>query len=621
MGWVDWLTRPVSTIPQADGNSPRFDPGQDFGGPFPEISSEIGTESYRDVVLNVFEVHYLVFSCVATHAVSAATLPLKSYTRAADGISREEVRGSKAQRLLRTPNTYMDGIEILEAKVHDDWIAGESFWELTPNVAGTEIVELHPLRPDHMDPIVDEREGLVGWAYRVGNRTIRYSTDEIIHWKFQRNPLNRFRGLSPIVAARLSLQTDLAAARYNANFFQNGAIPGGLLETEQDLLRSERKEIRKDWERFHRGPKRAGRTAVLDKGLRYNGAALSQRDAQWMQSRQFTQEEVLAICRTPAPVLGITRGVNYSNADAMIRLWYQNSVRPGLRKTERKLTDQLLAPHFDEDEFVEFLMDEIMRPEFGARIEALSKAWWFTPNEKRRQDNLPSVEDGDQLYHPVNLSTGGHPVEEDVASRIQEEGKAGRFVRKLLGRETRDLPGPGPSALAQKLLEEMVERSVGPRILEVGCDEGNDLLLFAKAGLDVSAVDVSPGKVEAARHALDRQELAAWVEVAPARDLPFLEGSFDAVFSLGALQDEDLETGLAEVARVLRRDGLCLLQMYLSTQAVDGNTTVFGTADAVLQRVQGYDLEILEIVTDQEDEYDTYGERHKMLSCLCRKRN
>jgi len=73
-------------------------------------------------------------------------------------------------------------------------------------------------------------------------------------------------------------------------------------------------------------------------------------------------------------------------------------------------------------------------------------------------------------------------------------------------------------------------------------------------GAAVFGVDISPPTVRQARAAFEGGDLRA--SVADVRRLPFRDGSFDAVYSMGTIEHfRDTETALREIHRVLRPDG------------------------------------------------------------------
>jgi SAM-dependent methyltransferase len=101
------------------------------------------------------------------------------------------------------------------------------------------------------------------------------------------------------------------------------------------------------------------------------------------------------------------------------------------------------------------------------------------------------------------------------------------------------------------------------RVLELGAGHGRDTLHFARAGLNVTALDHADEAVRRRREAAAGAGLADRIAVlrhdVRAR-LPFPDGAFDAVFAqmlfCMALIDDGLGALGAEVRRVLRPGGL-----------------------------------------------------------------
>jgi SAM-dependent methyltransferase len=107
---------------------------------------------------------------------------------------------------------------------------------------------------------------------------------------------------------------------------------------------------------------------------------------------------------------------------------------------------------------------------------------------------------------------------------------------------------------------------VGERVLELGCGTGLDTLSLARRGVEVSAVDVSPGMIARLTEKARQEGLSDLLELRVG-DLAELDGyaseSFDAVISSFAVLNtvEDLEGLAAAAARVLRPGGRMVLHL------------------------------------------------------------
>jgi SAM-dependent methyltransferase len=103
----------------------------------------------------------------------------------------------------------------------------------------------------------------------------------------------------------------------------------------------------------------------------------------------------------------------------------------------------------------------------------------------------------------------------------------------------------------------------GARLLEIGCGMGTDLLQFARAGAQVTGVDLTPRSIE-----ISRQHFAVYgargdFAIADGEGLPFADESFDVVYSNGVLHHTpDTAGAVREVHRVLRPGGQTRVMLY-----------------------------------------------------------
>ena len=107
------------------------------------------------------------------------------------------------------------------------------------------------------------------------------------------------------------------------------------------------------------------------------------------------------------------------------------------------------------------------------------------------------------------------------------------------------------------------DRFAGSRVLEVGCGMGTDLFQFAKAGADVTGIDLVPRHLAIARSRFQLAAEPARFVLADAEDLPFERGSFDVAYSFGVLHHTpNIRRAVAEIHRVLRPGGRAIVAVY-----------------------------------------------------------
>jgi tellurite methyltransferase len=116
------------------------------------------------------------------------------------------------------------------------------------------------------------------------------------------------------------------------------------------------------------------------------------------------------------------------------------------------------------------------------------------------------------------------------------------------------MPDPDVAEVAEELA------GLGEPIaaLDLGCGVGRHALLFARLGLDTTAVDMSEQGVAEVRRNAEDEGLTIKADLAPMTDLPFADSSFDYVLAFNVIYHGDpqiVRRTFAEIGRVLRPGG------------------------------------------------------------------
>jgi SAM-dependent methyltransferase len=107
-----------------------------------------------------------------------------------------------------------------------------------------------------------------------------------------------------------------------------------------------------------------------------------------------------------------------------------------------------------------------------------------------------------------------------------------------------------------------LENGAGELLLDIGSNWGRWSEAATRKGWKVIAIDPSLGALMAARRAFSASNFSCIC--GDARFLPFKHGTFKGVFSYSVIQhfsEEDAETAIAEVGRVLKGGGRATIQM------------------------------------------------------------
>ncbi|MEI7832900.1 MAG: class I SAM-dependent methyltransferase [bacterium] len=111
--------------------------------------------------------------------------------------------------------------------------------------------------------------------------------------------------------------------------------------------------------------------------------------------------------------------------------------------------------------------------------------------------------------------------------------------------------------------------SVGAKtILDLGCGIGRDTCLLAASEFEVVGCDMAMSGLTHAQRIANEKHLPIVFQQADARDLPFSDAQFDAVYCFGMLHEftgenyqADIRTIMSEIQRVLAPQGLLALAM------------------------------------------------------------
>lgn len=116
-----------------------------------------------------------------------------------------------------------------------------------------------------------------------------------------------------------------------------------------------------------------------------------------------------------------------------------------------------------------------------------------------------------------------------------------------------------------------LDLNAGERVLDLCCGTGRHSIALDNLGLKVTGVDLSPVLLQVGMETSQGREIE-YVQ-GDMRDLPFDDGSFDAVFNLFTsfgyfAEDAENEKVLSEIARVIRDQGRFLVD-FLNRRAVE----------------------------------------------------
>jgi len=209
------------------------------------------------------------------------------------------------------------------------------------------IIALQLLPPQHTSPIPDPRKFVSGYEVDMRNGTKVLLKPEDVCWIRKPHPLDPYLSMTPLESAGIAIEIENLSKIYNRNFLLNDGRPGGLLVVKGEIDDDDKDELRS---RFRGNINRAGSITVVssDEGVDYVDTGSSPRDANYIQMRQITKEEILASFGVPESVIGNASGRTFSNAAEEHRVFWNETMLPHMELIGRAL-DEL-----DDEYYIDF---------------------------------------------------------------------------------------------------------------------------------------------------------------------------------------------------------------------------------------------------------------------------
>ena len=359
-----------------------------------------------------------VYACIRVLSESMAVLPFRLY-RPKVGGGRTLVTDHWLYRLFaRQPNRFQTPFEWREMMQGHLALRGNAFCKIVDRGNG-EVAELLPLHPDRVKiELLDNGSYRFRYTDRSG-QTQYFRRDQL--WHLRGLSSDGIVGMSPIEMQRETVATGLAAQDYGNRFFSNDAKPsGGWIEFPGKFADSATKQtFRESWQAMQSGANR-GKVAVLEQGMKFHEIGITNKDSQFLETRQFNVSDVARIFRMPPHLIGDLSKATFSNIEQQSLDFVIHTMTPWAERWESSVETFLLGPESDME--VEFDFAVLLRGDTAGRGTYYHNGildGWMTRNEAREREGLDPLDGLDEPLRPLNM------VEESDAQDEIVENDAG----------------------------------------------------------------------------------------------------------------------------------------------------------------------------------------------------
>jgi HK97 family phage portal protein len=347
------------------------------------------------------------YACVRALSEAAASLPLIVYRRA--GTGRERIEGPTAD-LLRNPapGTTQSGL-IGQVVAHLN-LWGNAYLGKVRDTDGV-ITQLTCLPPDAIQVEIVAGEPRFTY-YRNDRAPTKHTLADIVH--IRALSTDGVLGLSPVRMARDVIGLNSQLVQHASRFFANDARPSGVLQVQAQgpAAQDQLEELKTAWNARHGGSANAHRIAILSGDVEFKPLSMPLEDAQFLQQRQLSAQEVCRVFRVPPWVVGAPVGdsLTYATTEQQGLAFVTYSLRPWLVAIEQALSAD--GDLFGPNQYAEFLVDALLRADSSTRADVYATALqngWMTVQEVRERENLPPLPALPTLPASLN-GNGAEPV-------------------------------------------------------------------------------------------------------------------------------------------------------------------------------------------------------------------
>lgn len=325
---------------------------------------------------------------------------------------KTRIKNHPALVALQYPSPAVSSTHLKTTVMQSTLRSGNGFVEIFKTGDGTPYgFEFIPWQ-DVRITLYRQTNGLIGARYHLVNGRV-LEGHQILHIKGL--TLDGFVGRSPLKDMRESLSGIFANQKFHNNFYKNGANLNGLLKMKKSLgntpeqRRQARKMMLDEFKGEATGVDNAHTVALMDEDVDYVKLGIPQKEAQFLETRQFSIGDVGRFFSVNLAYLYASEG-KYNNYEHMNLELYTHTMLPWLTVWQNELNLKLLSEQERAAGYkFKFNVKGLLRADTKTRGEWYERALrnqWMTVNEVRELEDENPVEWGDKpiisrnYYHP-----------------------------------------------------------------------------------------------------------------------------------------------------------------------------------------------------------------------------
>lgn len=346
-----------------------------------------------------------VYRCVEVISDSVAQLPLEPYKIDKNGYRLKYKEHPTYNILNKEPNPRMSRFTFMKALMVSVLLKGNGYAYIERDVKGN-AVALYFIPADLVTVISPKtlKDNIKYSITGIGN-VEACNMIHILNFSY-----DGITGISTLAHAKNTLGLAVDSEAHAAGFFKGGANMAGILKlVSGTLTESQKKGLKASWQSaFSPETGTPNGVCVLEGNMEFEPITVNPSDAQLLETREFN---VIDICRffgvSPVKAFDLSKS-SYSTVEATELAFLTDTLAPLLEKIELEFERKLYKPSEKDGIDVRFDTATLLRADkqsLASYYNTLFNIGVISPNEIRKELDLPAVENGDNTFVQVNIQT------------------------------------------------------------------------------------------------------------------------------------------------------------------------------------------------------------------------
>ena len=284
-----------------------------------------GRPTFWQLAREAYLANEAVYSGIRVIMDNFITAPLRVWTEQGP-IDGRALENDPLRAVFASPNPHRTEASLAAYTIMCLYLSGNMFWEVVRSRAGR-VVEFWPLRPDRVLIVPDANNYIAGYIYTVNGQDFPLLPEDVVHFKFE-SPLDDYFGVSPLVAAARSIDTDNAINVTAKATLENGGVPAfaAFVDEIEDEAHLER--LASQFKKKYGGNNR-GAVGFFDRIKDLKPIGMNFNELAFKDLRYVSEARIYSVLRVPPITAGAGIGLEnatYSNAEQFRALLHEDVI-------------------------------------------------------------------------------------------------------------------------------------------------------------------------------------------------------------------------------------------------------------------------------------------------------